>query len=108
MSMKFYEEYISQNKNIKYINSYSEESDIRKLITSFRGKVDKLSIYDPNDNWLMNRIKKSCEKINADLIIYENPLFVTKKVIYTLFSEKIKRNFSRLHFINHKDKKWVS
>ena len=44
MSMKFYEEYISQNKNIKYINSYSEESDIRKLITSFRGKVDKLSI----------------------------------------------------------------
>ena len=98
MSMKFYEEYISQNKNIKYINSYSEESDIRKLITSFQGKVDKLSIYDPNDNWLMNRIKKSCEKINADLIIYENPLFVTKKSDLHPFFREDKKKFFQTSF----------
>ena len=98
MSMKFYEEYISQNKNIKYINSYSEKSDIRKLITSFRGKVDKLSIYDPNDNWLMNRIKKSCEKINADLIIYENPLFVTKKSDLHPFFREDKKKFFQTSF----------
>ena len=79
MSMKSYERFLKAQYNTEYINSTQTESDVRILIKNMSDDIQKINIYDPNDNWLHKRIKSACSKKNIELAIFNNPLFILDK-----------------------------
>ena len=78
MSMKSYENYLKSQYCTDYIDSKQKDSDVRILIKNLKNDIKKISIYDPNDNWLYKRIKNACRKKNIELVVFKNPLFILK------------------------------
>lgn len=78
-TMKKYESYLSAiHKKVIYINSFEENSDVRKLIRTLSNqKVCNIRIYNPVDKWLEKRIKKITVELKIGLTIDENPLVYT-------------------------------
>ena len=56
MSMKFYQDYLSTNYKVEYVESQQPQSDVRIFIKEAGDNVERINIYDPNDNWLLKRI----------------------------------------------------
>jgi len=68
----------NKGKNVKYINSFDNESDVRVFLKNTN--VKEINIYNPVDNWLKKRIISSCLKEKIKINIHENPFFLLKKV----------------------------
>ena len=85
MSMKFYQDYLSTNHKVEYVESQQPQSDVRNFIKEAGDNVERINIYDPNDNWLLKRISWACKSKDIELVIYENPLFLLKKQELNLF-----------------------
>ncbi|MDX1956960.1 MAG: cryptochrome/photolyase family protein [Leptospiraceae bacterium] len=94
-SMKFYENYL-QSKGIKviYIDSFNELADVRKLIPNLKtNAVSSIEYMDTTDDWLEQRITKSCKINNIERIKNNSPLFLnSSEELKSYFSEK-KRMF---------------
>ena len=74
-SMKNYYDFL-KNKNFEvyYINSYDENSDIRKFIKNQdNNEVNLIKCIDPEDNYLERRLKDSCKKQNIKIEFLNNP-----------------------------------
>ncbi len=95
-SMKFYEEYlIEKGFDLQYIESVQKESDIRILINVLHEQgYNSIHVIDPVDDWLLKRIKKTCEQFKIELVILESPMFLnTNDDLKNYFSPAKKRYF---------------
>ena len=96
-SMRNYYDFL-KNKNFEvyYINSYDENSDIRKFIKNQVSKeFELIKCIDPEDNYLERRLKESCEKQNIKIEFYNNPAFINSKDnLATFFRKDKKKLFS--------------
>ena len=98
MSMKKYESFLkSKNIDVEYVDSCEEISDIR-LFLDKKGSIKSINIYDPEDNWLEKRIIKACSKNNIKVNVYENQLFITKKIELDSFFRADKKKFFQTSF----------
>ena len=98
MSMKSYENFLKAQYNTEYIDSTQTESDVRILIENMSDDIQKINIYDPNDNWLQKRIKSACSKKNIELAIFNNPLFLLEKADLNPFFRTDKKKFFQTAF----------
>lgn len=102
-SMKNYFDYlINMGLNVKYINSFDDESDIRIFLNNISS--NEINIYNPVDNWLEKRIISSCLKSNIKINIHENPLFLTKKNELTPFFSPTKKKLFQTSFYKNQVK----
>ena len=98
MSMKKYESFLkSKNIDVEYVDSCEEISDIR-LFLDKKQSIKSINIYDPEDNWLEKRIIKACSKNNIKVNVYENQLFITKKIELDSFFRADKKKFFQTSF----------
>ena len=77
-SMKAYQSHLlSLNINVEYIDSYNQLSDIRKLIPHLKSiGVDSFEYIDTTDQWLEQRMQKSCEQHGVAAHKNHSPLFL--------------------------------
>ena len=98
MSMKKYESFLkSKNVDVEYVDSHEEISDIRLFLDKMES-IKSINIYDPEDNWLEKRIIKGCSKNNIKVNVYENQLFITKKIELDSFFRADKKKFFQTSF----------
>lgn len=98
MSMKKYESFLkSKNIDVEYVDSCEEISDIR-LFLDKKESIKSINIYDPEDNWLEKRIIKASSKNNIKVNVYENQLFITKKIELDSFFRADKKKFFQTSF----------
>ena len=92
-SMKAYEAYLtSQGKQVNYIESTTQLSDIRKLIPELiENGIEKLHIIDPTDNWLEKHINQN--KGELEIVWYNNPLFINSQEDLKDFFVGLKKSF---------------
>ena len=96
--MKKYESFLkSKNIDVEYVDSYEEISDIRLFFDKMES-IKSINIYDPEDNWLEKRIIKACSKNNIKVNVYENQLFITKKIELDSFFRADKKKFFQTSF----------
>ncbi len=94
-SMKFYENYL-QSKQIKavYIDSHNDLADIRKLISHLKLQgLQSLSYIDTTDNWLEQRINKTCKDNEIEVKKHQSPLFLNSLEDITAYFTTKKRMF---------------
>ena len=99
-SMRNYYDFL-KNKNFEvyYINSYDENSDIRKFIKNQVSKeFELIKCIDPEDNYLERRLKESCEKQNIKIEFYNNPAFINSKDDLSTFFRKDKKKLFQTSF----------
>ncbi|MBI1344627.1 MAG: cryptochrome/photolyase family protein [Terrimonas sp.] len=94
-SMKSYEQLL-QSRNIKvvYIDSFHELADIRKLIPHLKSKqVDSIAYIDTTDDWLEQRIRKTCEAHHVKADSHPSPLFLNSPADITRYFTGKKKMF---------------
>jgi deoxyribodipyrimidine photolyase-related protein len=99
-SMKFYEEYLTQKAlNVEYIDSAQKESDIRILIKNLHERAYvSITIIDPVDEWLLKRIKHSCEQFKIELNVLESQMFLNSNEDLKLFFNTNKKRYFQTEF----------
>jgi deoxyribodipyrimidine photolyase-related protein len=105
-SMKHYQQYL-ENKGIKvkYIDSENHLSDIRNFSDEIIGnKITEITVIDPTDNWLTNRLKKVAEGINLNFS--ENQQFLNSRKELSSFFRKDKKSFFQTIFYKQQRKRF--
>jgi deoxyribodipyrimidine photolyase-related protein len=99
-SMKFYENFmLEKGLSINYIQSTEKESDLRLLIPHLHALgIASISIIDPCDNWLLKRIKTSCESLNIQVNILDSPMFLNSNDDLNSFFKSTKKKFYQTEF----------
>jgi len=98
-SMKFYEQFLKeQGVQVHYVEATQPENKNELLIGKLHlNKVTQIHVVDPVDNWLLEKIKSSCKQFGIELIIYNNPNFLSSlKDVDTYFSKK--KNYFQTDF----------
>jgi deoxyribodipyrimidine photolyase-related protein len=107
ISMKNYQNYLEfKERKVKYIESSETESDIRNLLENLCLNLKKIEIIDPEDYYIQKRILSFCKKNKIELIIHENPSFITKKSELNEFFRKDKKKFFQTSFYKSQRKKF--
>ncbi|WP_236979035.1 cryptochrome/photolyase family protein [Membranihabitans maritimus] len=77
-TMKTYVNYIQPTcKEIIYIDAQNPLSDVRKLIKHISEEGhEQIQIIDPEDDWLLERIKYTAKYCNLTISIKNNPIFI--------------------------------
>jgi deoxyribodipyrimidine photolyase-related protein len=105
-SMKFYEKnLVSKNYEVKYIESGSDISDIRKLITHLKKEgFSEIHFADVVDNWLEKRINETASSTDIKIKVYDSPGFINSgEEIKKYFNGK--KNYSQTSFYIQQRKK---
>ena len=103
-SMKSYEDFlINKGVEVIYVDSNNENSDVRNFLNNT--KISKINIYHPEDNWLENRIKETCQINKIEIKIYENPLFLTSRDSLLPFFNPEKKKLFQTSFYKNQRKK---
>ncbi|MBK7693586.1 MAG: cryptochrome/photolyase family protein [Saprospiraceae bacterium] len=99
-TMKFYENYLLESGYaVNYIESPDDNADIRILIKHlYNLGFESFVIIDPVDNWLLKRIKSSCQKLKLELQILESPLFLNTNEELRDFFKPSKKKFFQTEF----------
>ena len=106
-SMQFYKTHLeAKNIKVNYIESISQESDIRVFFKNLEHKAHlKIHYIDTVDTWLEKRIQNSIKKYQLQFQKYDNPLFLNhQEELHSFFKDK-KRMFQTDFYI-HQRKKW--
>jgi deoxyribodipyrimidine photolyase-related protein len=103
-SMKSYEGYLrSLSKNVYYIDSTSEQSDIRLLIPHLiELGYEQITYTEPTDDWLEKRIKKASKTLVLKKI--ESSLFLNSSKENKEFFDAKKRMFQADFYIYQRKK----
>jgi deoxyribodipyrimidine photolyase-related protein len=103
-SMKSYEEYlVKKGKKVFYIESSTEQSDIRNLIKHlFVLEYQEVIYTDTTDNWLEKRIKSSAQKLIVTKL--PSPLFLNSSKENMAFFKSKKRMFQADFYIYQRKK----
>jgi deoxyribodipyrimidine photolyase-related protein len=99
-TMKFYETHLKeQGYNVTYIEAQEETSDIRKLIAHLYDiDVRSIAIIDPVDDWLMRRIKSTCDTFHINLHVMDSPLFLNTETELSHYFKATKKKFFQTEF----------
>ena len=104
-SMKFYESYLkSKNKDVHYIDSTDERSDIRIFLSSIK-QGSPITFSEISDNWLQKRIREGCEKHNHRIETLDSPYFINQKADLNSFFHSDKKKFYQTSFYIEQRKK---
>jgi deoxyribodipyrimidine photolyase-related protein len=104
-SMKFYESYLkSLNKEVLYVDSTDERSDIRIFLSSIKQK-STIAFSEISDNWLQKRIKESSKIYNHSIETVDSPYFINQKVELNSFFHSDKKKFYQTSFYIEQRKK---
>ena len=106
ISMQKYLNYCSKKfKDIKYIDSHENESDIRILLKKIiKNGVKKINLIDPCDNWLFKRIENLSSSIELNII--SSPLFLNSNEDNLSFFKENKSKFFQTSFYKLQRKKF--
>ena len=104
-TMKAYEKYLEgKDKNVIYIDSKEELSDIREFGKEIENKgFEKINIINPTDDWLMQRIEEVTE--NCELIVHDSPMFINTEDDLSDFFREDKKSFFQTKFYKQQRKK---
>lgn len=99
-TMKYYENYLLQKGfSVKYVQANQQEADVRLLLNHLYSLgVNSLVIIDPVDEWLLKRIRISCEKLKMNLKILESPMFLNTSQELAPFFNPNKKKFFQTEF----------
>ncbi len=99
-SMKNYFDFLlSKQLEIQYIESYNENSDIRKFVSNLDSKeIKEIVCFNPEDNYLERRIKESCDKKGFRVKFYDNPLFLNNRANLKTFFRSDKKKLFQTSF----------
>jgi deoxyribodipyrimidine photolyase-related protein len=105
-SMKHYATLlIKKGYQVEYIDSLSEQSDIRQGIPYLAQKGFKnIRFTDPSDDWLMRRIQRYAAKNNITYDIIPNQNFITPLLEAHDFFDKKKKYFQTDFYIHQRKK----
>jgi deoxyribodipyrimidine photolyase-related protein len=105
-SLKFYQDYLKkEKKQVVYVESNSELSDIRKLVPHLKKKgIDEIHFTEVVDDWLQKRIVKAAELSGMKVQQLKSPMFLNSKFDLTEFFKGRKR-YSQTDFYIHQRKK---
>ena len=98
-SMKFYKEYlVSKNYKVKYVESESDLSDIRKLIKHLKKEgFSEIHFTDVVDNSLEKRINETASSTDIKIKVYDSLGFInSREEIKKYFNSK--KNYSQTSF----------
>ena len=106
-SMKKYGEYLkSLDYEVHYINTTQEISDIRKLVPELKDRgVTHINYIDPNDNWLVKRMEKSCKEQGISTTVFESPLFLNTKEELAVYFNTERKKYHQTTFYKKERKK---
>ncbi len=106
-SMKSYEEFLKSLKlEVNYIEAAETVSDIRKLIPKLkRLGISHINYIDPVDNWLEQRIKKTCLDHKITRTSLDSPMFLNTKEDLSTFFRKDKKKYYQTSFYTEERKK---
>ena len=104
-TMKAYEQYLEgKEKNVIYIDSNEELSDIREFGKEIEKKgIERINIINPTDDWLIQRIEEVAE--NCDLIVHDSPMFINTEDDLSDFFREDKKSFFQTKFYKQQRKK---
>ena len=105
-SMMFYEKYLKdKNFKVKYIESGSNLSDIRKLIPKLKKDgFGEIHFAEVADNWLEKRITETAKSNGIKIKVYDSPGFInSREEIRKYFGSK--KNYSQTSFYIQQRKK---
>jgi|688.fasta_scaffold05054_5 deoxyribodipyrimidine photolyase-related protein len=99
-NMKYYENYLlKKGLKVTYIDSTSDLADIRKLLSSSSFPATlQISLIDPTDDWLMQRIQKVCQQRGWAIKCYESPLFLNTNESLQGFFQPGKKKYLQTEF----------
>lgn len=99
-TMKYYENYLlEKGLSVTYIEAAEKEADIRVLIDHLHNLgIKSIALVDPVDNWLLSRIKTSCEKLKMELKVLESPMFLNTNQDLEHFFKPSKKKFFQTEF----------
>lgn len=106
-SMKSYEEeLLSSGKKVTYVSSESHECDIRVLISQLSEKtIQNITIFDPVDDWLEQRVTASCSNNNITFEVLDSPHFLNGNVDLKKFFKPEKKKFFQTTFYKQERKR---
>ncbi len=105
-SLKFYQDYLQkEKKQVVYIESNNEISDIRKLVPQLKKDgIEEIHFAEVVDDWLQKRIVKSAKLSGIKIQQFKSPMFLNSKDELTKFFDGRKR-YSQTDFYIHQRKK---
>lgn len=105
-TLKFYQDYLKkENKQVVYIESENEKSDIRKLIPHLvKDGIEEIHFTELFDDWLEKRIVKSAKLSGIKIQQFKSPMFLNSKNELKEYFEGRKR-YSQTDFYIHQRKK---
>jgi deoxyribodipyrimidine photolyase-related protein len=106
-TMKAYEVFLKNKKiEVHYIEAKSNDSDIRKLISTLKRQgITHINYIDPVDNWLQKRIENSCVDNNITTTTFDSPLFLNTKEQLAGFFRTDKKKYHQTSFYTEQRKK---
>ncbi|MEM9886714.1 MAG: cryptochrome/photolyase family protein [Bacteroidota bacterium] len=98
---------LDRNIKVHYVDSQESTSDIRTLIPTILEQYCPKEIHyiDPTDEWLGRNIRAANQDADFELIVHENPLFLTAKADLKPFFRKDKKSFFQTTFYKQQRKK---
>ena len=106
-TLKEYESFLIVKKfNVNYIETNSNLSDIRNLISHLsERKINTINIYHPEDNWLLKRISNCCKKFEIQINWYDNSLFINSEKENENYFKPENKKFHQTTFYKNQRKK---
>jgi deoxyribodipyrimidine photolyase-related protein len=105
-SMKYYEDYlIRSNLQLHYVEATEKESDIRVLIeTLSKRDISEIHFYDVCDDWLEQRIVRTCAEWGIKTKEYPSLLFINTKEDLKDYFGKREKYFQTDFYIQQRKK----
>ncbi len=107
-TMQFYRDYLQQQgKEVEYIESTSDFSDVRKLLPFLKSKgISKINMYEPSDDWLERRLAKVAASQNIEIVYHRSPQWLNSRESLGSFFRADKKKFFQTSFYKEQRKKW--
>ena len=105
-TMKYYETFLLENnQKVNYIQADDSLSDIRKFVSELPASVEEITCYYPHDNWLQQRLEKSCEKRSIQLTyLLTTPMFLNQEIWKQDFFKSSKQKYHQTTFYKQQRK----
>ena len=100
--------YVSKkNIDVEYVEAHHEMADVRKLIPHLSMKgVKELHFIDPVDDWLTDRIVKTCHNHKISCHSYRSPAFILDPKDLECFFNPQRDNYFQANFYKLQRKKF--
>ncbi len=104
-TMKSFENFLQKSHiPVTYIPATKELADIRILVAQLKKQgYSMISMYDPCDEWLEKRVRRSCREWGITLVWVENPMFINSRADLSNYQDR-RKNYFLTDFYVHQRK----